>query len=62
MPTNVTPQYREAEERFREASTTPAKIDALREMLAVMPKHKGTDHLKAQLRGRLSRLLVELRC
>ena len=60
MPTNVTPQYREAEDRFREASTTPAKIDALREMLAIMPKHKGTDHLKAQLRGRLSRLLVEL--
>ncbi len=60
MPTNVTPQYREAEERFREARTTPAKIAALREMLAIMPKHKGTDHLKAQLRGRLSRLLVEL--
>ena len=60
MPTNVTPQYREAEDRFREARTTPAKIEALREMLAIMPKHKGTDHLKARLRGRLSRLLVEL--
>ena len=37
-----------------------AKIAALQEMLAIMPKHKGTDHLKAQLRSRLSRLMAEL--
>ena len=60
MPTNVPPQYREAEERFRQASTTHAKIAALHEMLAIMPKHKGTDHLKAQLRSRLSQLTAEL--
>jgi len=60
MPTNVTPQYREAEERFRQAKTLPEKIAALQEMLAVMPKHKGTDHLKAQLRSRMSKLMEEL--
>ena len=60
MPTNVPPQYREAEERFRQAKTTQAKIAALQEMLAIMPKHKGTDHLKAQLRSRMSRLTAEL--
>ena len=60
MPTNVPPQYREAEERFRAASSIQAKIAALQEMLAIMPKHKGTDHLKAQLRSRLSRLMAEL--
>lgn len=60
MPTNVPPQYREAEERFREAKSTGAKIASLQEMLALMPKHKGTDHLKAQLRARLSRLMDEL--
>lgn len=60
MPTNVPPQYREAESRFREATTTQAKIAALQEMLSIMPKHKGTDHLKAQLRSRLSRLMTEL--
>ena len=60
MPTNVPPQYREAEERFRQAKTTQAKIAALEEMLSIMPKHKGTDHLKAQLRARLSRLTAEL--
>ncbi len=60
MPTNLPPQYREAEERFRQAKTTGAKIASLQEMLALMPKHKGTDHLKAQLRARLSRLMGEL--
>ena len=55
MPTNVPSQYREAEERFRQAGTTQAEIAALQEMLAIMPKNKGTDHLKAQLRARLSR-------
>ena len=60
MPTNVPPQYREAEDRFRQAGTVQAKIAALQEMLSIMPKHKGTDHLKAQLRARLSKLMAEL--
>ena len=60
MPTNVPPQYREAEERFRQATTIQAKIASLQEMLSIMPKHKGTDHLKAQLRSRLSRLMADL--
>ena len=60
MPTNVPPQYHEAEERFRQAGTIQAKVAALQEMLAIMPKHKGTDHLKARLRTRLSRLMAEL--
>jgi ribosome-interacting GTPase 1 len=60
MPTNVTPQYRKAEDQFREATTTQSKIAALQEMLSIMPKHKGTDHLKAQLRSRMSKLMAEL--
>jgi hypothetical protein len=60
MPTNVPPQYREAEERFRRAPTTQAKIAALQEMLSIVPKHKGTDHLRAQLRSRLSKLMAQL--
>ena len=55
MPTNVPPQYRDAEQRFREAVSVQGKIAALQEMLQIMPKHKGTDHLKAQLRARLSK-------
>ena len=56
MPANLPPQYFEAEKRFREAKTPADKIDALEDMLAIMPKHKGTDHLKAELRGRIAKL------
>ncbi len=59
MPANLPPQYQEAERRFRCAKTPEDKIEALEEMLSVMPKHKGTDKLKADLRRRLSRLKEE---
>jgi ribosome-interacting GTPase 1 len=54
MPANLTPAYFAAEERFRSAQTNEEKILALEEMLAVMPKHKGTDGLRADLRRKLS--------
>lgn len=56
MPANLTPVYFKAEERYKSAATTEEKILALEEMLAVMPKHKGTDGLKASLRQKLSAL------
>ncbi len=36
MPTNVTPKYRSAEERFRQAQTLQQKIVALQEMPAMI--------------------------
>ena len=54
MPANLPPNYLRAEDRYREATTPDAKIEALEEMLAIIPKHKGTDHLRADLRHRLS--------
>jgi ribosome-interacting GTPase 1 len=56
MPANLTPEYFKAEQWYREATTNEEKILALEQMLAVMPKHKGTDHLKAELRRKLSAL------
>ncbi|MGB2807978.1 MAG: GTPase, partial [Sedimentisphaerales bacterium] len=56
MPANLTPEYFKAEKWYREATTTEEKILALEQMLSVMPKHKGTDHLKADLRRKLSKL------
>jgi ribosome-interacting GTPase 1 len=56
MPANLTPDYKKAEEWFRSAQTNEEKILALEQMLAVMPKHKGTDGLKADLRRKLSKL------
>jgi len=56
MPANLTPDYFKAEKWYRSATTNDEKILALEEMLKVMPKHKGTDHLKADLRRKLSKL------
>jgi ribosome-interacting GTPase 1 len=56
MPANLTPEYFKAEQWYRTAATNEEKILALERMLAVMPKHKGTDHLKADLRRKLSKL------
>jgi small GTP-binding protein len=56
MPANLPPQYFEAEKTYRLAKTPAEKIVALEEMLAIMPKHKGTDHLRAELRGRIAKL------
>ncbi|MGE5587872.1 MAG: GTPase [Clostridia bacterium] len=59
MPANLTPQYLEAEQAFKEAKTTAEKIAALEEMLAVIPKHKGTEKLQADIKRRLSKLREE---
>ena len=56
MPANLTPEYFKAEQWYRQATTTEEKILAIERMLAVIPKHKGTDHLKADLRRKLSQL------
>ncbi len=59
MPANLTPQYHEAELRFRRATTHEEKEDALREMIALLPKHKGTEKLQADLKKRLAKLEEE---
>ena len=56
MPANLTPEYFKAEKWFKSATTNEEKILAIERMLSVMPKHKGTDHLKADLRRKLSKL------
>ncbi|OGC76710.1 MAG: hypothetical protein A2Z27_02875 [candidate division Zixibacteria bacterium RBG_16_50_21] len=59
MPANLTPQYLKAEERFKQAKTDPEKLLALEEMLATIPKHKGTEKLQADIKHRISRLKIE---
>jgi ribosome-interacting GTPase 1 len=60
MPANLTPEYLAAEKAFRAAKTTLERIACLEEMLAVMPKHKGTDHLRADLRTKIAKLTQSL--
>lgn len=59
MPANLTPQYLEAEQRYRAAKTTAEKTTCLEEMLRIIPKHKGTEKMRADMRRRLSKLKIE---
>jgi hypothetical protein len=56
MPANLPPDYHRAEERYRAARTVEDRIACLEDMLRIMPKHKGTDGLQAQLRARIAKL------
>ncbi len=56
MPTNLPPNYFSVEKQFKEAQTTAEKLGYLDEMMSIIPKHKGTDKLRAELRKRISKL------
>lgn len=56
MPTNLPPEAVKAEERYREAQTSAERIARLEEFISLIPKHKGTDRLRADLRRKLSQL------
>lgn len=56
MPANLTPQYHSAEDRYKAAKTPEEKLAALKEMIALLPKHKGTEKIHANLKKRLSKL------
>ncbi len=56
MPTNLPPEYFRAEERYRAAKSPEEKISLLEELIATVPKHKGTDKLRADLRRKLGQL------
>ena len=59
MPANLPPQYFEAEKRYRSAREPEEKIAALQAMLAIMPRHKGTDKLHAALRRKIAKFSQE---
>lgn len=56
MPTNLPPEYYDAEKRYRSSKTPAEKLTSLEEMISIVPKHKGTDKLRADLRKRVSKL------
>lgn len=60
MPTNVSPEYKKAEEAYRKAREPAERLDGLRQMLSSIPKHKGTEHLQADIKSRIKELAEEL--
>ena len=59
MPANLPPTYFEEEKRLRDTKNPDDKIAIIERMLAIVPHHKGTDHLIAQLRAKISKLREE---
>jgi ribosome-interacting GTPase 1 len=60
MPANLSPEYKLAEAAYRKAREPKLRLDHLREMLRVIPKHKGTEHLQADIKARIKDLTGEL--
>jgi ribosome-interacting GTPase 1 len=60
MPTNVTPEYQAAEEEYRQAKGPKERLRALEKMLALIPKHKGTEKMQMQIKRRISKTKEEM--
>src|SRR2546430_15371490 len=60
MPANLSPEYKEAEHAYKRAREPRERLECLREMLRAIPKHKGTEHLQADIKARIRDLGDEL--
>lgn len=60
MPANLTQQYLKAEEDYRRAQTLEEELTCLQIMLKEIPKHKGTDHLQADLKAKIAKIKQEI--
>jgi ribosome-interacting GTPase 1 len=55
MPANLSLEYIKLDEKLRDARDPQEKLALLREMLRVIPKHKGTEKMQADLKRRISK-------
>jgi ribosome-interacting GTPase 1 len=60
MPANLSPDYKKAEQAYRAAADERERLECLKEMLRTIPKHKGTEHLQADIKSRIKTLTEEL--
>jgi len=56
MPANLPPHYYELEREFKGERDPREKLRLAQELLALMPKHKGTDKLQADMKNKISKL------
>jgi ribosome-interacting GTPase 1 len=59
MPANLSPEYKRAEQAYRLARQPREQLECLKEMLRVIPKHKGTERLQADIKSRIRELTKE---
>ncbi|MBX9582935.1 MAG: 50S ribosome-binding GTPase [Gemmataceae bacterium] len=60
MAVNLPPQYHDAEARYKKGKTPEEKLAALREMWVILPKHKASEKVQADLKTRISELSDEV--
>jgi hypothetical protein len=60
MPANLPPQYYELERQFKAEKDTRERLRLAEELLAMMPKHKGTDKLQAEMKAKISKLKQQI--
>jgi uncharacterized protein len=60
MPANLSPEYKRAEQAFRMAREPRERLECLKEMLRTIPRHKGTEHLQADIKSRIRELNDEI--
>ena len=60
MPANLTPAYKSAEAAYKRARDPKERLELLRDMLRLIPKHKGTDHLQADIKSKMKELTEAL--
>jgi ribosome-interacting GTPase 1 len=60
MPANLPPQYGKAEDEYRRCATPSERLEKLREMFRLLPKHKGTEKLQSDLKKKISRTRDEI--
>ena len=59
MPANLPPQYFEKEKELKKAKTPQERVAILEELLAIVPKHKGTEKLQALLKTKIAKLRIQ---
>ena len=60
MPANLPPQYYELEREFRAEKDPREQLRIAGELLRMMPKHKGTDKLQAEMKAKISKLKKQI--
>lgn len=56
MPANLPPQFHSVSAKLKEAKTPQEKISILEELLAICPKHKGTEKIRKELKTKIAKL------
>jgi small GTP-binding protein len=54
MPANLPPQYIELRTQLEKVRDVEEKVELLQEMIAIVPKHKGTNKILGELRSKLA--------